>query len=131
MAARIIALITGSLFIAIGLIGFTDNPFFGASPDALFHSDVMQNAIYIGSGALFIFLAVIAPEAISTFLIMLACIYLLIAILGFIDIGTGGNGNVLGFLQMNEYGNVLYLALGLFMLISGIRIRKKATVTYY
>ena len=124
MTAKTSALIIGLIFIAVGLLGFIDNPIIGTSDKAIFHADTMHNAVHIGSGILFLLFALAAPGSASGFLIIFGIVYLAIGVLGLISFGTQGMGKVLGILHVNGADNILHVVLGVVIFIAGIASRK-------
>ncbi len=130
MTAKNLALLFGVVFLAVGILGFMDNPIIGESADAIFHADTFHNGVHIGSGVLFILIAVAATRVAPTFMILFGIIYLLIGILGLIDIGTGGMGKVLGVLHVNGADNLLHVGLGLVILIAGIATGRSSRTQY-
>ena len=129
MAAKSLSLLFGFLFLAVGLLGFTDNPVIGDSPDAIFHADLLHNGVHIGSGVLFILIGLIAPRGVASLMVIFGIVYLLIGILGLIDIGTGGMGKVLGILHVNGPDNLLHIGLGLAILVAGIATSRSRAIT--
>ena len=119
MTAKTSALIIGLIFIAVGLLGFVDNPIIGTSEKAIFHADTMHNLVHIGSGILFLLFALAAPGSAAGFLKLFGIVYLLIGVIGFIQYGTAGMGKVLGFLHVNGADNFLHVALGIVIFLAG------------
>lgn len=124
MTAKTAAFIIGVIFIAVGLLGFIDNPIVGDSDKAIFHADKMHNFVHIGSGVLFVLIALAASAAVNGFMLFFGMVYLLIGILGFISFGTQGMGKVLGVLHVNGADNFLHAGLGLLIIIAGMATRK-------
>lgn len=128
MTAKTVSLLIGVVFIAVGLLGFIDNPIIGASHEAIFHADTFHNGVHIGSGILFVLIAVAAPGFASILMILFGIVYLLIGVAGLISYGTDGFGKVLGVLHVNGADNLLHVGLGLLILIAGIATRKAVVV---
>ncbi|HRO71132.1 MAG TPA: DUF4383 domain-containing protein [Chitinophagaceae bacterium] len=124
MSARSVAILIGLVFVAVGILGFIDNPIVGDSPDAIFHADTVHNIVHIVSGVLFLFVALALPAAARGFLVTFGIIYLVIGIVGLTSIGTEGMGTVLGFLHVNGADNYLHVGLGLVILLMGFMSRK-------
>lgn len=124
MTAKTAALLIGIVFIAVGLLGFIDNPIIGASHEAIFHADTFHNGVHIGSGVLFVLVALAAPGFASTVMILFGLVYLLLGVAGLIAYGTDGFGKVLGILHVNGADNLLHVALGVLILIAGMATRK-------
>ena len=129
MTAKTAALVIGFIFIAVGLLGFVDNPIIGDSDKAIFHADTVHNMVHIVSGALFVLIALAAPGYTAGFLKLFGVVYLLIGVIGFISVGTEGLGKVLGFLHVNGADNFLHVALGILIFIAGFASRKVVTTS--
>ncbi len=113
------SIILGIIFIAVGLLGFIPNPIIGGSHDALFHANTLHNNVHIISGTLFLIVGLVAPASASTFLKIFGVIYFLLGVLGLINFGTDGMGELLGFLHVNGPDNLLHIALGAVIFMSG------------
>ena len=129
MTAKSAALVIGFIFIAVGLLGFIDNPIIGQSDGAIFHADTFHNGVHIGSGVLFVLIALAAPGLASGFLILFGIVYLLLGVVGLISFGSQGMGKVLGILHVNGADNILHIALGALIFIAGISSRKSRLTT--
>ena len=126
MKAKTAALAIGAIFIAVGLLGFVDNPIIGDSDNAIFHADTLHNWVHIGSGILFVLVALAMPASATAVLILFGIVYTIIGVIGFFSIGSEGLGKVLGILHVNGADNYLHVALGLIIFIAGIASRKVA-----
>ncbi|HZI54161.1 MAG TPA: DUF4383 domain-containing protein [Chitinophagaceae bacterium] len=126
MTAKTAALIIGVIFIAVGLLGFIDNPIIANSDQAIFHADTTHSIVHIVSGVLFVLIAMAAPASAGTFLVIFGIVYLVIGILGVTSIGDAGMTKVLGFLHVNAADNYLHIALGIVIALAGIATRKRA-----
>jgi hypothetical protein len=124
MTAKTAALVIGLIFIAVGLLGFVDNPIVGESENAIFHADRTHNLVHIISGVLFVLIALAAPGFASTFLILFGLVYLALGIIGMVTIGSEGLTKLLGFLHVNGADNYLHIALGVVILIAGFASRR-------
>ena len=124
MTAKTAALVIGVIFIAVGLLGFIDNPIVYHSETAMFHADTVHNCVHIVSGVLFVLIALAAPASAKGFLIFFGLVYLLIGILGLASFGTSGMGKILGFLHVNGNDNILHVGLGVVILLLGFTSRR-------
>ena len=122
-------LIIGIIFIAVGLLGFVDNPVIANSETAIFHADTVHSTVHIISGVLFVLVALAATAFAATFLVIFGIVYLAIGIIGFVTIDQQGMGKVLGFLHVNGADNYLHVALGIVIALAGIATRKKHAVS--
>jgi hypothetical protein len=127
MTAKTAALLIGVIFIAVGLLGFVNNPIVGDSENAIFHADTVHNMVHIISGVLFVLVAMAAPGSAATFMIVFGLVYLVIGVIGFVSFGGEGMGKVLGFLHVNGADNYLHVALGLVILLAGLVTGRKVT----
>lgn len=128
MSSKTAALLIGVVFIAVGLLGFIDNPIVGTKEGAIFHADTTHNYVHIISGALFVLIALMAPRSAAGFMILFGIVYLLIGILGFVQVGSEGFGQVLGFLHVNGADNFLHIGLGILILLAGAATRRRVAV---
>ena len=125
MTAKSIVLLIGFVFIAVGILGFVDNPIVGGSDNAIFHADKVHNWVHIVSGILFVLVALAAPASASSVMMGFGVVYLLIGIVGFAAVGADGTGKILGFLHVNGADNYLHVALGLLIFLAGIATRRR------
>ena len=119
MTTKTAAILIGLIFIAVGLLGYIDNPIVGTSDGAIFHADSVHNIVHIVSGALFLLVALAAPGSAGGFMKLFGLVYLAIGIIGFVQFGTSGMGKVLGFLHVNGADNFLHVALGIVIFLAG------------
>src|SRR5687768_16642253 len=98
MSAKSLATIIGVIFIAVGILGFFENPIIYDSETAIFHADKVHNWVHIISGALFVIIAMAAPGSAKGFMYLFGLVYLAIGIVGIMQVGTEGMGQILGFL---------------------------------
>lgn len=124
MTAKSLAIIFGIVFLAVGLLGFVDNPIIGDSGDATFHADATHNYVHIGSGVLFLLVALAAPAAARGFMILFGLVYLAIGIVGMMNIGDEGMTTVFGILHVNGAANYLHIGLGVVILLGALASRK-------
>ena len=125
MTAKTAALTIGVIFIAVGLLGFIDNPIIANSDQAIFHADTTHSIVHIVSGVLFVLIAMAAPASAGTFLVIFGIVYLVIGILGVTSIGDAGMTKVLGFLHVNAADNYLHIVLGIVIALAGFATRKR------
>jgi hypothetical protein len=126
MTAKTGALMWAFAFLAVGALGFIDNPIIGESADAMFHADTVHNWVHIISGALFLIIALVAPGSAKGFLILFGIVYLGLGLMGIIQFGTDGMGKLLGFLHVNGADNYLHIGLGVLIALTGLTSRRTA-----
>lgn len=129
MNTKTASAILGIIFIAVGILGFIDNPIIYDSDTAIFHADTLHNSVHLVSGVLFLIFALAAPASAGGFLKFFGFIYLLLGVLGLINIGTSGMGKLLGFLHVNGADNLLHVGLGIVILLAGFLPRATAKAT--
>ena len=124
MSAKTAALVIGLVFIAVGLLGYVDNPIIGESETAIFHADSVHNIVHIVSGVLFVLVAMASPANAGMFCKVFGTVYLLLGVLGLFRIGSDGMTTLLGFLHVNGADNYLHIALGIAILLAGFAVRR-------
>ena len=129
MTAKTAALVIGIIFIAVGILGFINNPIVYDSETAIFHADTVHNAVHLVSGVLFVLVAFASPGTTKGFMIVFGIVYLLIGVLGLTSFGTSGMGKVFGFLHVNGNDNILHVALGVVILLAGLVSRRNVVAT--
>ena len=127
MTAKTGALIWAFAFLAVGALGFIDNPIIGESEGAMFHADSVHNWVHIISGVLFLLVALAAPGSAKGFLILFGLVYLALGALGIIQFGTDGMGELLGFLHVNGPDNYLHIGLGILIALTGLTAGRTVT----
>src|SRR6185503_12011203 len=119
MTAKTAAVLIGLIFIAVGLLGYVDNPIVGESDKAMFHADSVHNIVHIVSGALFLLIALAAPASAGGFMKLFGIIYLAIGIIGMVQIGSQDMMKLFGFLMVNKLDNYLHIGLGVVIFLAG------------
>lgn len=119
MNTKTASIIFGIVFLLVGLLGFIPNPIIFDSHDAIFHADAVHSGVHIVSGLLFLLVAYAKPDFAPTFLKIFGAVYFLLGVLGLINIGTEGMGQLLGFLHVNGPDNILHIVLGVVIFAAG------------
>jgi hypothetical protein len=122
MTARNAAIIIGLIFIAVGILGFVDNPIIGESDKAIFHADTFHNGVHIGSGVLFLLVALAAPLSAGIVLKLFGLVYLVLGVIGLVKYGDQ-MGTLFGVLHVNPNDNYLHIGLGLLIFLAGFARR--------
>jgi hypothetical protein len=100
------ALVIGIIFLLVGILGFIPgNGIVGAG--SLFETDAVHNVVHLIFGIILVWVAVKAAEKAPTTLKVVGVIYLLLAIVGFIQ-----GDNILG-IAANGADHWLHLVLGI------------------
>jgi Domain of unknown function (DUF4383) len=118
MNSKTASIIIGLLFLAVGALGFIPNPIVGAH-DSIFHADTTHNMVHIVSGLLFVLIALAMPPNAGIFCKIFGVVYLLIGVVGLIQFGKDGMGQLFGFLHVNGADNFLHIGLGLVIFLAG------------
>lgn len=115
-SSRNLALIFGSVFVFVGLLGFVPNPL--ASPTGLFMVNAAHNAVHILTGLFILSGPLLFKGKENAILIAAGIAYGLVAVLGLLGIGDGHM--LLGFIMINAADNVLHVFLSAALLAAGI-----------
>ena len=124
MSAKSLATLFGVVFIAVGILGFFDNPIVGTSEKAIFHADKLHNIVHISSGVLFVLFGMGSASGARSFMILFGLIYLALGVIGLVTIGTSGMGKILNVLHVNGADNLLHAGLGILILLAGAVSRR-------
>ena len=111
MTARIAAIVLGIVFVLIGLLGFFNDPVLG-----LFDVNPAHNLVHVISGIVLLAGAYSSLGS-SLALKIIGIVYAIIAIIGFFMVGA--DGNLLGFIAMNEADKWLHVVLAVVILAAG------------
>jgi hypothetical protein len=120
MTTRSASILLGIVFIAVGLLGYVDNPIIYDSDEAVFHANSTHNMVHIISGIAFLLIAFAAPRRAGLFMKIFGAVYLLLGILGLATIGDDGMTELLGFLHVNGADNYLHIGLGLLIFLASM-----------
>ena len=121
MTSKNAALLIGFIFIAVGILGYVDNPVIGSSEDSIFHADNVHNMVHIISGALFILIAMFSPSFARTFMTIFGIVYLALGIIGLVNMDAEQDmAELLGFLHVNANDNYLHIGLGIVILLAAV-----------
>lgn len=107
--------VLGIVFVAIGILGFVNDPILG-----LFEVDTIHNIVHLLSGIVAIGAAVSGESYARLYLIIFGLVYGVVTVLGF----TMG-GDILGLFTVNMADNYLHAALALVMLAVGFGGKKR------
>lgn len=124
MTAKSLATLIGVIFIAVGILGFIDNPIVGDSEKAIFHADKLHNIVHIASGVLFVLFAMGSASGAKSFMIFFGLVYLALGVIGLVNFGTSGMGKIFGVLHVNGNDNLLHIGLGIVILLAAAVSRK-------
>ena len=120
--AKTLALVFGYVFLLVGILGFFSNPIVG--PTGLFLTDLNHNIVHLLSGVVFLWVGYAAASKAGMVMKIFGVVYLLVALLGFMQSGT----SLLGILQSNMNDTWLHVVLGIVILLAGVRASKSPMV---
>ena len=122
--ARLYATLIGGTLVIAGIVGFFINASFDAG-DSVQSENLLgvsingwENVIHILTGGLGL---ILAGTRAREYALGLGAVYVLVAILGFIDFGSGDTEDtILQLIPVNDEANFLHLALGLLGIGAGL-----------
>ncbi len=112
------AIISGIVFVVVGILGFVPNPIIGLN--SFFVSDLPGNLFTIIVGLILLAVGLLKPDASATSLKVVGIISLILTILGFIFVPTGGV--LFGLTTLNSADNFLDLVLGVILVVIGYAV---------
>ncbi|HXY59044.1 MAG TPA: DUF4383 domain-containing protein [Methylocystis sp.] len=118
--ADLLATIFGLIFLAVGLLGFTNNPIVSAI--GFFAVNDAHNWVHVASGLIFLAGAVLRIPAIT--IRVMAALYLIVAITGFVITDR----MMFGLVEMNVADRWLHLAIAAVLLFVGFMAPARESV---
>ncbi|MDO8510346.1 MAG: DUF4383 domain-containing protein [bacterium] len=115
---KTLGIIIGIVFLAVGILGYIPNPIVGMDAGDLFATDQMHNLVHLASGIIILLASLGRAATAATTLKVFGVIYLILAVVGFWQIGSG-TGVLLGLVEVNGADNWLHLVLGIVILAAG------------
>jgi hypothetical protein len=115
MSARVISIILGIIFIAVGVLGFVPGQGI-VSAQGLFQVDFEHNLVHLVSGLLLILLPFIMGG--KQTLLLVGVIYAAVALLGFLH--PLDPTLIAGHIAVNEADRFLHVALAAILLLAGL-----------
>jgi len=122
--AKTLAIISGIVFVLVGLLGFVDNPLVGM--DAFFEADMAHNLVHLVIGLTLLAVAFLATAQSALWLKIIGVVYLIVAVLGFFL--TSG-GMLLGIMAVNDADHWLHVVLGVALLAAGYLANGETSAT--
>lgn len=123
--AKKLAVVFGVVFVLVGVLGFVSNPIVGAN--GLFLTDTLHNLVHLVIGIVLLVVAMSAPAKSASWLKIFGVVYLLLVVLGFLLIPSGGM--LLGLVTMNTADHFLHLVLGIVLLAAGFMSSNSSSMT--
>jgi hypothetical protein len=114
--AKKLAVVFGVIFVLVGVLGFIPNPIVGAT--GLFMTNTLHDLVHLLIGVILLVVAMTAPAKSALWLKIFGVVYLLLVVLGFLLIPSGGM--LLGLVTMNMADHFLHLVLGVVLLAAGM-----------
>ncbi len=118
--AKTLAVIFGIVFVLVGVLGFIPNPIVANDPGAIFLANGLHSVVHFLVGVILLIAAAKGEGASSLWLKIFGVVYLLLAVIGFIQ----GGGLMLGLVAYNGADNYLHLVLGIVLLGIGLMVGK-------
>lgn len=122
--AKHTALIFGTVFVLVALVGYIPNPVVGA--DAIFATDSNHNLAHLLIGVVLVIVSTRGERASIAALNAVGLVYGLLALLGFLSVGTTGHTMLLGLVHLNGADNWLHLALAVVLLAAAVTAARLA-----
>jgi hypothetical protein len=114
--AKTLAIVFGIVFVLVGVLGFIDSPIAGES--GIFQTDTLHDLVHLLFGLILLVVAFTAPGKSAQWLKILGVVYLVLAVLGFLMIPSGGE--LLGLVLMNHADHWLHVLLGIVLVAAGV-----------
>ena len=116
--AKKLAMLFGIVFVVVGILGFVSNPIVGRA--GYFLTNSAHDIAHIFLGAILLSMASRGDRSAKIALFGTGGVYLLLGLLGFAQIGTSGDGMLLGLVHINHNDNWLHAVLGVALIVSGL-----------
>lgn len=100
---KTVVTVLGIVFVAVGLLGFVNDPVLG-----IFEVDTLHNVVHILSGILALAAVGLGEQMLRLYARVFGSVYALLGVLGFV---LGGN-MLFGFLAVNQPDHILHILLG-------------------
>ncbi len=110
-----LAVVFGVVFVLVGVLGWVSNPIVGMG--ALFETNMVHDLVHLAFGLILLVVAFLMPKHATFALKVLGVVYLLIAVLGFMLVPSGGL--LLGLVNTNMADHLLHIVLGTVLLVAG------------
>lgn len=121
--AKTVTTVLGVVFVLIGILGFIDP----VAPDGellgIFAVSTPHNIVHLASGLVALAAAANGEASARLYAKAFGVVYALVTVLGF----AMGDGDVLGFINVNQADNVLHLVISAVLLYVGFAGERPAT----
>jgi hypothetical protein len=118
--AKTLAMVFGIVFVLVGLMGFIDTGLVGES--GMFQTNTLHDLVHLLFGIILLVVGMKSQASAASAMKIIGIVYLLLAILGFLMIPSGGE--LLGLVTMNSADHVLHVLLGVVLVAAGMLSKK-------
>ena len=115
-----LTLIIGIIFVLVGFLGFIPNPIIGNN--AMFSADVGPDMVHILTGIILLAFVFLKKQSELRALKVFGILYLLLTVVGFVLIPTGGS--LFGLILLNSADHFLNLVIGVVLVILAYAVDK-------
>lgn len=115
--AKNLAIVFGIIFVLVGLAGFVGGLGIVGST-GIFETDTVHDLVHIITGVVLLIVAFAASSSSGLWLKIVGVVYVVVAILGFLLVGSGGA--LLGLIHTNSTDHILHLVLGVVIFLAGM-----------
>ncbi|CAN5304244.1 hypothetical protein BH18ACT5_BH18ACT5_00340 [soil metagenome] len=118
--------VIGIVLVVSGLLGFFDNPFVGADPDAILAADALHNIVHIATGFLGLWIGLSKRgEALARGVIAFGVLYLVLFVVLYLSPTLFGALSI----EVNNGDHVLHAVLAVVSLLVGFAARRQSSGT--
>ena len=120
--AKMLLYVFGVVFVLVGILGWIPNPLVGTG--AIFDTNHVHDIVHLLIGVIFLVVAMMAANKATLVMKIVGAVYLLIAVLGFLMVPSGGE--LLGIVHTNMADHWLHVVLGVVILGLGFVLKDEA-----
>jgi hypothetical protein len=114
--AKTLAIIFGVVFVLVALLGFMDSGI--AGENGIFQTNMLHDLVHLLFGVILLVVAFTNEARSAAWLRILGIVYLVLAVLGFLLIGEGGE--LFGLVLMNSADHWLHVILGVVLILASM-----------
>jgi hypothetical protein len=122
--AKTLAIIFGVVFVLVAILGFVNSGI--AGENGIFQTNMLHDLVHLLFGLILLVVAFTNEARSAAWLRILGVVYLVLAVLGFLLIGDGGE--LLGLVLMNEADHWLHVVLGVVLILASMAGGRRAGV---
>lgn len=105
-----LAMVFGIVLVLVGILGFVGGAGI-VGPTGVFATDTLHDIIHLVVGLVLLAVALMSPSASALWLKIFGVVFLVLAVLGFLLVPSGGM--LLGLVEVNMMDHILHLVLGI------------------